>query len=140
MAAGAGAALLAAALAASAGFLHVQRRVARAVDRLRDDHLRGTEPGARPPGPTSSVEEVVALGCRALPALVSELDPELSPYYLCRVADCLIEICDGEAPREVFDDDPGRRRESVERLRAWWAREGPRRHSWWRFWTSSCVQ
>jgi hypothetical protein len=137
-AAGAGIAAAVALLAWAAGILYYQIRVGRAVERLREEHLRSTEPGSYQD--RSSVEQLAALGCRALPALVAELDPALSPYYLCRVADCLTDLSEGEAPRVVFDEDPARRRKSVDALRAWWAVGGRRRHAWWRFWTSNCVR
>lgn len=141
LAAGAGLAAAAAALAWAAGLVHTQRKVGRAIEALRQEHLHSPEPGSvRWGGRRTSVEQVAALGCRSLPALMAELEAELNPYYLCRVADCLTDASDGEAPRVVFDEDPGRRRRSIDTLRAWWEGGGRRRHAWWRFWTSNCVQ
>jgi hypothetical protein len=131
-------ALGAAALVWTAGILYYQRKVARAVGLLRQEHLLATAPGAYAAPPSAG--EVAALGCRALPALMAELDPALNPYYLCRVADCLTDLSDGEAPRVVFEEDPAQRRKSVDALRAWWEGGGRRRHDWWRFWTSKCVR
>ena len=133
-----GLALGAAALAWAAGIFYYQRKVSRAVAQLRREHLLSTAPGAYVDLP--SARDVAALGCRALPALMAELDPGLNPYYLCRVADCLTDLSDGEAPRVVFDEDREGRRKSVDTLRAWWAESGSRRHDWWRFWTSKCVR
>jgi len=93
-AAGAGIAAAAVLLAWTAGILYYQRRVSRAVAQLREEHLRSTEPGSYPR--VASVQDLLALGCRALPALIAELDPDLNPYYLCRVADCLTDLSDGE--------------------------------------------
>ncbi|HEX7898825.1 MAG TPA: hypothetical protein VF950_13760 [Planctomycetota bacterium] len=139
-AAGAGIAAAAALIAWTAGLFYYQRKVAAAIEHLREEHLRATEPGSFRDQARTSVMGITALGCRALPALVAELDPDVSPYYLCRVADCLTDLSDGEAPRVVFEDDPGQRRKSVDALRAWWEGGGRRRHDWWRFWTSKCVR
>jgi hypothetical protein len=135
--AAAGAAALAA-LVWTAGLLHAQWTVRRAVAHLREEHLESSAPGAFGRRGLPSAREVALLGCRALPALIAELDPRLSPYYLCRVGDCVAEAADGDAPRVVFEDDPEQRRKAVEVLRAWWAREGPAIHQWWRFWTPRC--
>ncbi len=118
----------------AAGVAHAGWTARRAVDRLREEHLLGKAPRAGVP----SAREVADLGCRALPALVAELDPAHSSYYLCRVAGCITTASDGAAPRVVFEEDPAQRREAVDTLRAWWDREGGRHHQWWRFWSSSC--
>lgn len=136
MAAAAGIVVATALLAWSAGVLVYQRKVARAVENLREEHLRSTEPGSYPAG--GSVAGVLALGCRALPALMAELELDATPYYLCRVNDCLVDL--GDSPRVVFDEDREGRRRSIDALRAWWERGGRRRHDWWRFWTSKCVE
>lgn len=138
LAAGAGFTVLAALLAWSAGILVYQRKVSRAVGLLRQEHLLATAPGAYVDLPSAG--EVAALGCRALPALMAELDPALNPYYLCRVADCLTDLSDGTAPRVFFGDDLEERRKSIRVLLAWWETSGRGRHAWWRFWTSRCVQ
>ena len=106
----------------------------RAVDRFREENLLGAPPRAG----LSAAREVADLGCRALPALVDELDPAHSSYYLCRISGCITAASDGAAPRMVFDDDPEKRRESIDLLRSWWAREGGRHHQGWRFWSSRC--
>ena len=141
IAAGLGFALLLALLAWAAGVLYTQRKVAQAIRHLREEHLHATEPGfVRTGGLSTAVEEVAGLGCRALPALLAELDPDLNPYYLCRVADCLTDVSDGTAPRVFFGEDREGRRRAIDTLRAWWEKDGRRRHAWWRFWTSRCVQ
>ncbi len=118
----------------AAGVVHAGWIARRAVDRLREEHLLGAAPRSGVP----SAREVAELGCRALPALIAELDPALSSYYLCRVSGCITTASDGAAPRVVFGDDPAQRRESVDTLRAWWARDGGRAHQGWRFWSSRC--
>jgi hypothetical protein len=138
MVAAAGFTALAALLAWTAGYLRSQRNVARAVELLRREHLHSTLPGGY--RDASSAAAIAGLGCRALPALMAELDPDLDPYYLCRVADCLTDVSDGTAPRVFFGEDREGRRRSVDTLRAWWEKDGRRRHAWWRFWTSRCVQ
>lgn len=130
-AAGAAALLL---LGWAAGVAHAGWIARRAVDRLREEHLLGKSPPAGVP----SAREVADLGCRALPALIDELDPDHSSYYLCRVGERITMASDGAAPRVLFGDDPAQRRESIDALRAWWAREGGRHHQWWRFWSSRC--
>ena len=132
--------LVLAATSFAAGLLLTQRRVRRAVEHLREEHLTSTEPGSYRARATTSVAEIARLGCRALPALMDELDPELSPYYLCRVADCLSDVSEGDAPRVVFTDDADQKRRSVDLLRAWWLTRGRERHRWWRFWSARCVQ
>ena len=127
-----------AALAWAAGLGYTAWRVRRAIVRLREEHLDARDPGSFAPRGLPSAQVVARLGCRALPALMAELDPRLSPYYLCRVGDCLTEVTDGEAPRAYFDDDPARRARAVETLLAWWRAEGAAHHQWWRFWTSRC--
>ena len=126
-------------LAWTVGLLYVQGKVRRAVGRLREEHLLRTEPGStREFAALSSAEEVARLGCRALPLLMAELDPKLSPYYLCRVAECINVASDGEAPRAVFEEEAAQKGRAVDVLLAWWREEGPRHHQWWRFWTSRC--
>lgn len=130
-----------AALAFAAGLLVTQRRVARAVELLRQEHLYSTQPGSyHEILGVASAAAIDRLGCRALPALMDELDPELSPYYLCRVSDCLMDVSDGHSPRVVFGEDPAERRKSIDVLRAWYAESGRFRHVWWKFWSSNCVQ
>ncbi len=101
---------------------------------------------------------VAIQGCRALPALISELDPAADPKRLQHVVATLrwLIVSDYEIPyaREKPPDvarasqalsadfgdldSPAERGRKIDGLRAWWKAEGPGFHEPWRFWSKKC--
>lgn len=91
-------------------------------------------------------------GCRALPYLVSALDPRRPPPFLER-ATLLIAIevdeprikGDRWSPHDNFgwrinlDDSPEELRKKCERVREFWRQNGSRHHQTWRVWSRACV-
>lgn len=87
-------------------------------------------------------------GCRALPVIVDELDPEAPAAYLEALSRIFMEIIHSDRwpTPEIFlynlqvseGDEPAEVRRKCERLRRWWAQEGSTYHQSWRFWSTAC--
>lgn len=94
-------------------------------------------------------------GCRALPYLVSSLDPTLNPLFLAR-ATTLIAIEVDEPGRKgdrwspsisegkfewciTLDDSIEQRRKKCEAVREFWKAHGRSHHQTWKVWTRACV-
>ena len=94
-------------------------------------------------------------GCRALPYLVGELDPEKPPFFLERATLLMaIEMDDpgskGDAWSPVISegkfnwriamqDSLEQRRKKCNEAREYWKHNGSRHHQLWRIWTRACV-
>jgi hypothetical protein len=129
----AGLLLLGSATAWALGIAYWEIRARKAVRFLRERHLSGAGVSVE------TGDEFRLLGCRALPALVAELDAARPAGYLCRVEHLLNDAAGGAAPRAVFETDPESRARDAARLRDWHRREGGKVHQAWRFWSSRCA-
>ena len=95
-------------------------------------------------------------GCRALPALVAELDPKASPRFLQVASSWTLAAIfqshyfergtpQASKVRERFsalaistDDSVEERTRKCSEFRRWWAEEGGSYHHFWRFWSTAC--
>jgi hypothetical protein len=119
---------------------------------LRD--LRSNVEYYRPPSfrktsrTLDTLADIQRHGCRALPVIMDELNPEAPAAYLEGLSTVFNEIIYSDQwPRPETnlynlqvseDDEPAEVRRKCERLRRWWAQEGSTYHQSWRFWSSAC--
>jgi hypothetical protein len=129
-------------LAWGAGVLYVHWTVRRDVAALR--------------GVRADPTRVLLHGCRALPALVAELDPEadakrlelLSTLILAAVYQShsfeagspnALRVIGDLSPLQVTRGDSAEeRRRKCRALRAWWRERAGEYHQAWRFWSAAC--
>lgn len=129
----------------------VQFRVQRDVAALREI----SEPREHPPGSERDsaviIKAVRAHGCRALPALLAELEDDIEPVHAMYVCTALmLTLNEGgiQTPRdlaEMLDGLPRGRPWTHPKLKAnrdsvrnWWTRNGEAVHQSWRFWSTAC--
>lgn len=138
-----------------AAVLYVQAAAARDVAALkRSLHEVPFAPGISCPAhDEASFVRVRDQGCRALPALIGELDPAGDPYYNYLLSNLLRIVAGSAAARDpggfgkqAYDtlpwiekaESPGDRPKKAELLRAWWREHGHAFHQRWRIWSVRC--
>ena len=134
------------ALAWGAAVLYVQAAAARDVAALK----RSLRYAPNPDGLLCAVYDETTFnrirdlhGCRALPALVAELDPAADRYWTHTLSNLIRLAVSSSAVRDDLKDiwyDSGDAAEcarKIDGLRAWW-KEGNRHHQPWRFWSVRC--
>jgi len=105
---------------------------------------------------TGTVTGIQLEGCRALPALVKELDPTADAKYLSTISTLIhtavlqSHFFERGKPRafEVMgrmrelrieeSDSVEERRRKCDAIRSWWGQEGYAYHQGWRFWSTRC--
>jgi len=98
--------------------------------------------------PEEPLAEVRSAGCRALPYLVSSLEPSKSPAYLLGAYDlihkCVAPSDPSQAPdfpvdvRPTIDDTADDRARKCRSVQDWWRARGAEYHQAWRVWKDRC--
>ncbi len=114
-----------------------------------------TQAAPAPPGsplpyalPEEPLGEVRSAGCRALPYLVSSLQPAKNPAFLVGAFDLIQKaLVTGEAPppgdfpvdaRFSADDQTPDRERKCRAVQDWWRARGKEYHQAWRVWKDRC--
>jgi hypothetical protein len=141
-----------AAVAWTASYLYWHVKIVGAVRTLQTQSVPLINDPSRDLLSGESFDTLTAAGCRSLPHLVGALNSANNPEMML---DAFFRLFSASLPLSSSDSDlkailfleenrlyagepVQKRREKIDRIRAWWKESGDRYYQWWRVWSSKC--